>query len=1009
MLVVFLCAQVIPVAAVGTQYQDPNNTSTATSPIFADNSGSAAGTAADQLSNYYFNQYKNSLGFDWLKTTSVNFSAFNGNAPQWNFNTFQPLTLKDNLDNFLFAQGQYGTINNTINVGLGYRSMNQDKSSMYGVNLFCDWQTTVQGENGYNPNGTHTRVGAGLEYFFGSMETRLNGYYGVSPDVQIGDNGLGTSVWQHVAPGADLSVGTDFSFWNAPWFKLTATGSYYGQTQNGTINGYSGSPLYANITAALQVIPQLSINGGGTFGNGGQSNANIGFQFNLLAPPQPALFVADPTINQLAATDISYKMLQPVQRNNTITVERYTQFASGTIIGTVTGLPDTDGTNLTATLGGVTVNPVWVYHTDIGGNYLTYTLANVPAVTQELVIARVNYTATPIAQNVTVPKGGIAIADVTFAPNAGILSGTVSGSDITNGSGITVLLDNNPVIANISWNGLEYTVIGVAAGEHNVVVAKDGYAATPPNQIFTMPAGGACDVDDVTLAGQPGRIDVLVTGITDGTYLTNTIDDVSNTNTSWEQTSSGVMYHINQVVVGTHTLRVNRSGYTANPLSQTVVVENGQVAQATVGFVLNGSILGTIDTSSTGVTIKIDGNTWTDITWSGADPNKTYMLNNVAPEVPHTLTITKSGYSAAPATREVTVASGTTSNVGITNFALYGTISGSITGLASSTGASIMLNGAVVPTANITWTGLNYVINNVTPGTYLGASGLVVARSGYTASPLQQTITVYPGTNTPAASVDFSQNGQIQGKITNLASATGVSVTLDGVAVAAGSVTWNGLNYVIDNVSPIPHQLVIAKSGYIASPEWQTVSVPAGGIGNATDVAFVQNGVDITVSGFQAPIPGDAKVVISKNGSVLENVPVTANGQVISRSLSNGTYTVTALATNCGVIVSESIANFTVGDYTGRVSGNVIFSDIYDVAVTMTDTAGNDLHRLEIANTATGAVVVRDSVAIGTSLIRDYWLTNGSYSAVLYNKDNTGSTAVTFTVAGANTAIAVGW
>ncbi|MFA6075565.1 MAG: carboxypeptidase regulatory-like domain-containing protein [Negativicutes bacterium] len=330
LLVVFLFAQVIPVTAAGTtQYQDPNVTAAPVAPTFTNNSSSAVNSATDQLANYYFTQYKNGMGWDWLKTTNINFSAFSGNTPQWNLNTFQPLTLKGNLDNFLFAQGQYGTGNNTINVGLGYRSMNPKHSSLYGFNLFYDWQTSVSGEGGYNPNGTHMRVGAGLEYFTGSIETRINGYYGVSDDVQVGAlDANGLTAYQHVAPGLDLSIGTDFSFWNAPWLKLTATGNYYEQTQGGTINGYQGSPLNANLTAQLQVTPQLSINGGGTVGNGGQSTGNIGFQLNLLALPVPALFLADPTVNQLAATDISYKMLQPVQRNNTITVERYTKHTS---------------------------------------------------------------------------------------------------------------------------------------------------------------------------------------------------------------------------------------------------------------------------------------------------------------------------------------------------------------------------------------------------------------------------------------------------------------------------------------------------------------------------------------------------------------------------------------------------------------------------------------------------------------------------------------------------------
>lgn len=332
-VLVMLCllfAQIAPAAAANA-YSDPGNTQSGNNAQqFTNDSNTAVRTAADSLGNYYLTQYRNESGWNWLKTTNISFNAFSGNTPQWNINTFQPLTMGDRLDNFLFAQGQYGTVNNTVNVGLGYRTMDDAHSSMYGINLFYDLQPSVQGENGYSASGSLMRVGAGLEYFTGSIETRLNGYYGVGSDVQVGGlqtSGVeaGTIARQHVAPGMDLSIGTDFSGWNAPWLKLTATGSWYQSTQSGSINGYVGSPLYANLSASMQITPQLSVSGGGSFGNGAPSNANIGFQFNLLAPPQPALLLADPVINKGAQTDISYKMLQPVQRSNTLTVERYTQ------------------------------------------------------------------------------------------------------------------------------------------------------------------------------------------------------------------------------------------------------------------------------------------------------------------------------------------------------------------------------------------------------------------------------------------------------------------------------------------------------------------------------------------------------------------------------------------------------------------------------------------------------------------------------------------------------------
>jgi len=349
LLLMFILMQVVPMAAAADQYSQPATPTPGNLPTAANNSAGDLAVVADNMANYYFNLYKDAWGWDWLKTTNVNFSAFSGNTPQWNINTFQPLTLKDNLDNFLFLHGQYGTGNNTLNAGLGYRTLNTARSAMYGMNIFYDWQTAVSGINGYNPTGNgHMRVGAGLEYFTGPLEFRANGYWGVSSDVMTGrvlatDGLTATQTWQHVAPGGDLSLGTDFAFWQAPWLKLTATGNYYGQTQNGTINGYQGNVLYGNITAQLQVTPQLSISGGGSAGNGDPSSANIGFQFNLLAPPVPALFMAEPGMNERAAVDISYKMLQAVQRNNTVTVEQYQKQLSSTTTAYAITVNDSSG------------------------------------------------------------------------------------------------------------------------------------------------------------------------------------------------------------------------------------------------------------------------------------------------------------------------------------------------------------------------------------------------------------------------------------------------------------------------------------------------------------------------------------------------------------------------------------------------------------------------------------------------------------------------------------------
>mgnify|MGYP000002771368 FL=1 len=78
----------------------------------------------------------------------------------------------DNRNSFLFNQFNLNRFDNrtTVNVGLGYRRLNQDETWMTGVNAFYDHEF---------PND-HKRNGIGFELISSVFETRVNSYNGTT-------------------------------------------------------------------------------------------------------------------------------------------------------------------------------------------------------------------------------------------------------------------------------------------------------------------------------------------------------------------------------------------------------------------------------------------------------------------------------------------------------------------------------------------------------------------------------------------------------------------------------------------------------------------------------------------------------------------------------------------------------------------------------------------------------------------------------------------------------------
>lgn len=246
---------------------------------------------------------------DWMKRTTVNVSFQKNFTPQYEVETVQPLTKVDaDTKQVVFAQGRVANnsvIGTTLNVGVGYRHMNSDKTAMWGVNGFYD--------HGFKYN--HSRISGGLEYFHGQHELHLNAYSGVSGEKEVDTT---NHIFQRVADGYDVEYAHTFK--NAEWAKVYANTYRWDMKHSEDAKGFF-------LGADLQLTPQISLDLGYNKVNG-MSGTPYGKIMYRLGNAPVALWGGKHSFD--TKTTVEGKLLSKVRRNNNIVVETYGKQASKT-------------------------------------------------------------------------------------------------------------------------------------------------------------------------------------------------------------------------------------------------------------------------------------------------------------------------------------------------------------------------------------------------------------------------------------------------------------------------------------------------------------------------------------------------------------------------------------------------------------------------------------------------------------------------------------------------------
>jgi hypothetical protein len=233
--------------------------------------------------------------------TEVQFSAKENNKPEFSIMTVRPISIHPEKDAW-FVQLQ---LNNTMirsksrlttNVGIGYRSLSENKNTMIGGNVFVD----------YDSKG-NSRYSLGFEFRTAVFEVLANYYKAISGQKTVGD------FKERALDGNDMSISGQIPY--LPWAKINLT-HYEWKKVNNSINS-KGDKLSFDLLLTPNVVLELGVDD-----NNIQKKDNFA-KLSFVYPPKegPAAstdFISDEAFPE---GDMSSKLLSKVKRSNKIALE----------------------------------------------------------------------------------------------------------------------------------------------------------------------------------------------------------------------------------------------------------------------------------------------------------------------------------------------------------------------------------------------------------------------------------------------------------------------------------------------------------------------------------------------------------------------------------------------------------------------------------------------------------------------------------------------------------------
>ena len=233
--------------------------------------------------------------------TEVQFSAKEDNKPQFTIMTVRPISVHPGKDAW-FVQLQLSNTQIrsqsrlTTNIGLGYRTLSDNKKSMIGGNVFVD----------YDEEG-NSRYSLGFEFRTTVFEILINHYEAISGQKTVGN------FKERALDGNDMSINGQIPY--LPWAKINLM--HYDWKKVNNSKNSKGDKLSLDLLLTPNVVLELGVDD-----NNIQKKDNFA-KLSFVFPPRegPSAstdFIAD---EAFPGGDMSSQLLSKVKRSNKITLE----------------------------------------------------------------------------------------------------------------------------------------------------------------------------------------------------------------------------------------------------------------------------------------------------------------------------------------------------------------------------------------------------------------------------------------------------------------------------------------------------------------------------------------------------------------------------------------------------------------------------------------------------------------------------------------------------------------
>ena len=233
--------------------------------------------------------------------TEVEFSAKEDSKPEFSIMTVRPISVHPGKDAW-FVQLQLSNTQIrsksrlTTNIGLGYRTLSDNKKSMIGGNVFVD----------YDAKG-NSRYSLGFEFRTAVFDILINHYEAISGQKTVGD------FKERALDGNDMSINGQIPY--LPWAKINLT-HYEWKKVNNSKNS-KGDKLSFDLLLTPNVIMELGVDD-----NNIQKKDNF-VKISFVFPPREGPTASTDLIADAAFPDgdMSSQLLSKVKRSNKITLE----------------------------------------------------------------------------------------------------------------------------------------------------------------------------------------------------------------------------------------------------------------------------------------------------------------------------------------------------------------------------------------------------------------------------------------------------------------------------------------------------------------------------------------------------------------------------------------------------------------------------------------------------------------------------------------------------------------